>query len=86
MRGQNPSECRKLLKQMSDFIDNDLSPELCAELEEHIKGCPNCRIVFNTTKKTIELYQESSLTEGYSKEARQKLLSILNVNPPNKDK
>lgn len=86
MREQNRSECRKLLQQMSNFIDNDLSPELCAELEEHFKSCPNCRIVLNTTKRTIELFQESNLGDGCSKEARQKLFSKLNLNQPNKEK
>lgn len=86
MKEKNRNECRKLIKQVSGLIDKDLPPELCAELEEHIKRCPNCQIVFNTTKKTIELYQVSTLADGYSEEARQKLFLRLKVNPPDKDK
>jgi predicted anti-sigma-YlaC factor YlaD len=57
-------ECRTLLHELSNLIDGTISPELCAELEAHMKECNNCRIVVNTTKKTIELYhQDESLVE-----------------------
>jgi anti-sigma factor RsiW len=53
-------ECKKLLASLSEYIDGDLDPELYHELEKHIGECDDCRIVVNTTQKTIELYQEDS--------------------------
>ena len=44
------------LEQLSDFIDGELAPELCAELEQHMAECHNCRIVVDTLRKTISLY------------------------------
>ncbi|GEM_PF-275965 len=44
------------LEQLSDFIDGELAPELCAELEQHMAECTNCRIVVDTLRKTISLY------------------------------
>jgi anti-sigma factor RsiW len=47
--------CEELLGSLSAYIDGDLPPELCQELERHLAGCDNCRVVLNTTKRTIDL-------------------------------
>ncbi len=49
------AECRKLLGSLSEYIDGELRPELCRELEKHLAECENCRIVLNTTRRTIDL-------------------------------
>ena len=36
-----------------------LDPALRAEIEEHLAKCKNCRVVVNTTKKTIEIFCNS---------------------------
>lgn len=60
--------CKEYLSQFSDYIDGELSPELCASLEAHMRDCDNCRIVVNTLHKTIDLYhtfpQENTLPEN----------------------
>ncbi|MGA9396806.1 MAG: zf-HC2 domain-containing protein, partial [Anaerolineaceae bacterium] len=72
-------ECQKYLPGLSDYIDGDLSPELCAELERHMAGCERCRIVVNTTRKTIELYQTSSKQEKIPAEVRERLYKRLDL-------
>lgn len=52
-------DCRALLAQISDYIDGDLEAELCAELEKHLSGCDNCRVMVDTTRKTVRLYQRN---------------------------
>jgi len=49
------AECRKWLGPLSEYIDGELLPELCRELEKHLAECENCRIVLNTTRRTIDL-------------------------------
>jgi anti-sigma factor RsiW len=49
--------CRNLLSQLSDYVDGELEDALCAEIEQHMAGCPDCRAVVNTLEKTIELYR-----------------------------
>ena len=49
--------CRSLLNQLSDYIDGELEESLCAEIEQHMAGCPDCRAVVNTLEKTVELYR-----------------------------
>lgn len=53
-------QCSQLLGSLSEYIDGDLQAEICAQIEEHIKECDNCRIVVNTLQKTVELYEHTS--------------------------
>lgn len=48
--------CRHLLGSLSGFVDGELESELCAEIERHLEGCDNCRIVVDSLRKTIYLY------------------------------
>ena len=47
--------CQDVLAQLSSYIDGELDSVGCANLEAHLEDCDDCRIVFNTLKKTIEL-------------------------------
>ena len=49
--------CRDFLKELSDFLDETTDPALRAELEKHITECPNCWVICDTTKKTIQVYK-----------------------------
>ena len=37
--------------------------EIRAKLERHLAECPNCWVICDTTKKTIEIYRDSQLYE-----------------------
>jgi len=50
--------CQHLLGDLSDYLDSEVSAELCAEIEEHMDGCDNCQVVIDTMRKTILLYRE----------------------------
>ena len=73
------SKCEELLSSLSAYIDGDLAPELCQELEKHLEGCDNCRVVLNTTRRTIDLVhspiEKSDLPEG----VRERLFKRLNL-------
>ena len=56
-------QCKNLLSQLSDYIDGELEAALCAEIEHHMAGCPDCRAVVNTLEKTIELYRTTGRAE-----------------------
>lgn len=52
-------KCKGLLSELADYLDEMLDPALRAEIEEHLSNCKNCRVVVNTTKKTIEIFCNS---------------------------
>lgn len=45
------------MAELSDYLDERIDAELRAELERHITECPNCWVIADTTKKTIEIYK-----------------------------
>ena len=49
------ANCDSLLQSLSELLDGTLSDEMCAEIKQHLEGCENCRAVFNTTRRTIDL-------------------------------
>jgi predicted anti-sigma-YlaC factor YlaD len=53
---RNP-QCHDLLSNLSEFIDGTLKEELCNQIQQHMEGCENCRIVVDTLRRTVILYQ-----------------------------
>ncbi len=50
--------CRELAAHLSEFLDQELDPELCAQIQAHLEACGRCRVVVNTLRKTIQIYQQ----------------------------
>ncbi|MGE5374932.1 MAG: anti-sigma factor family protein [Bacteroidota bacterium] len=71
--------CAQMLGSLSDYIDGDLSPELCQEIEKHLAGCEDCRVVLNTTRRTIDLVRAPAETPGLPEDVRQRLFKRLNL-------
>ncbi len=48
--------CRTILDNLSLYLDGEASEALCAEIERHLAGCTDCRVVVDTLNRTISLY------------------------------
>lgn len=70
--------CQALLGSLSEYIDGELPPDLCKEIEKHLEGCDNCRIVLNTTRRTIDLVQ-IPVEENVPDDVRERLFKRLNL-------
>ena len=49
--------CKKLIQELSNFLDNEIDPALRREFEEHMCRCPDCRVILDTTRKTIQIFR-----------------------------
>lgn len=49
--------CKQFLHELSDFLDESLDTEVRAKLEKHITECPNCWVIADTTRKTLQIYK-----------------------------
>jgi anti-sigma factor RsiW len=49
--------CKDFLHELSDYLDECTDAEVRAKLEAHIAGCPNCWVIADTTKRTIQIYR-----------------------------
>lgn len=72
--------CRTLLGFLSEYVDGELSEELCQEIENHIAECQNCRVVVDTLRKTVSLYHDSAAESAdIPVEMRTKLFKTLHL-------
>ncbi len=51
-------DCNKYIQNIVDFVDGEIDKSLCTELENHLKGCRNCRIMVDTLRQTVVLCRE----------------------------
>ncbi len=49
--------CKDFLRELSDYLDESLDTEIRSKLETHITECPNCWVIADTTRKTIQIYK-----------------------------
>ena len=70
--------CQALLGSLSEYIDGELPSELCKEIEKHLEGCDNWRILLNTTRRTIDLVQ-LPVEENVPDDVRERLFKRLNL-------
>jgi anti-sigma factor RsiW len=47
--------CKQIFLRLSEYLDGDLPPDLCEEIQRHLAVCPACRAFTNTLRATIEL-------------------------------
>ncbi|MHB8136623.1 MAG: anti-sigma factor family protein [Anaerolineaceae bacterium] len=72
-------KCSTMLGDLSDYIDGNLQAEICAQIEEHMKTCDNCRVVVDTLRKTIELYEHCSDNMELPGEVKERLFAKLEI-------
>ena len=48
--------CKGLIREISAYLDGELGPELLGDIERHLERCKDCRLIVDTTRKTIEIY------------------------------
>ncbi|MEI6291452.1 MAG: zf-HC2 domain-containing protein [Chloroflexota bacterium] len=71
--------CKALLGNLSSFIDGELDDNLCQELQKHMQGCENCRVVYDTLTRTIYLYQANEREHELPDDVRGRLFSSLKL-------
>jgi len=49
--------CKQFLQELNDYLDPGIDPETKRRLESHVAACPNCFVVVDTTKRTLEVYK-----------------------------
>jgi len=49
--------CKEFLQELNDYLDDVVDVQLRRRIESHITECPNCFVILDTTKKTIQVYK-----------------------------
>jgi anti-sigma factor RsiW len=45
------------MQELTDYLDEVVDIELRRRIEVHITECPNCFVILDTTRKTIQVYK-----------------------------
>lgn len=49
--------CKQFLQELNDYLDPNTDPDIRSHLESHVNKCPNCFVIVDTTKKTLQVYK-----------------------------
>lgn len=49
--------CKEFLHELNDYLDEVVDVQLRRRIEAHITECPNCFVILDTTKRTIQVYK-----------------------------
>jgi len=49
--------CKQFLQELNDYLDPNVDAVTKTHLEAHVTKCPNCFVVVDTTKKTLQIYK-----------------------------
>jgi len=81
--------CNEVLAELSDYLDDDLTPEFRKALEAHLSHCRTCEVIYDSMHKSLRLVTESSsfelpegITQGVMAKIRAKLRSDLDPEKP----
>ena len=55
--------CEDVLRELSNYIDQEVTPELRRQIEEHLRACHHCTVLVSTTRKTLSLVAGSNILE-----------------------
>jgi predicted anti-sigma-YlaC factor YlaD len=52
-------KCKDIIKELSSYLNGETDTTLMSDLERHLGHCEDCRLVVDTTRKTIHLFCNS---------------------------
>lgn len=79
-RSHSTVHCRKILRTISGYLDNDLPKSACAVIRKHLGVCPKCERVVRSLKRTINLCKRADvgrLTASDKTRLRKEILSAV---------
>ena len=53
----------EFLAEFGDYLENQVSTEVRKELEEHLSKCRTCRVLYDSSRKTVKIVTESNSFE-----------------------
>jgi len=69
-------ECFEVIRELSQYVDNEVLPELQRQITEHLLHCSRCTAIFDGVRNVVRLIGDSrtfNLPVGFSQRLREKL-------------
>jgi len=77
-------ECKQVWEHISDYLDQQLTPEVLAEIEKHLENCEVCSAILDSTRNVLILTADNRTYElpvGYSKRLHDRLERAIHEKP-----
>jgi anti-sigma factor RsiW len=74
---ERTEKCKEIFALLSDYLNLELPPDACQEIETHLAACPPCIKFAESLRKTVELcrgYRPTELPAPIGQKAREQLL------------
>jgi predicted anti-sigma-YlaC factor YlaD len=68
--------CEEVWREISNYLDGEISGEMRVRMEEHFKGCKHCTAVLDGTRNVVQLVGDARAFEvpaGFSNRLYRKL-------------
>lgn len=82
-------ECKQVWEHISDYLDQELTPEVRAEIEKHLENCEVCSAILDSTRNVLILTADDRTYElpvGYSKRLHDRLERAIHGKPDTGDR
>ena len=77
-------QCKNVWEHISEYLDQQLTPEVRAEIEKHMENCEVCSAILDSTRNVLILSADNRTYElpvGYSKRLHDRLEKALHQKP-----
>jgi predicted anti-sigma-YlaC factor YlaD len=68
------SPCRELVARLSEYLDREIDPQVCARIEEHLGDCAACRAVFESLRRTVGLVRGAKPSDALPEAVKRRIV------------
>jgi len=71
-------DCRQVWKELTNYIEGDLTPEMRDRIAHHLRGCKHCTAIYDGSRNLVRLLGDEKaieLPQGFSQRLYQRLSS-----------
>ena len=71
-------DCREVRRELVDYMERDLTPELRARIERHLQDCGHCTAIYDGVRNVVKLMGcegAIELPQGFSQRLYERFMS-----------
>jgi anti-sigma factor (TIGR02949 family) len=70
--------CAEVRRELSNYFDDEVTPELREQIENHVRGCSGCKAIYDGVRNILTLVGTAQILElppGFSARLYRRLLT-----------
>jgi anti-sigma factor (TIGR02949 family) len=80
--------CEQVMAELTNYLDDPASSHLREEIEKHLAHCATCRVLYDSTKKTLKIVTEArsfEIPSDLSKKITERIMEQVRKRTPRQD-